>query len=101
MDADKPAPRLQPKLLSFDVFGTLISVRDSSYGAFEKILADAGAPGQDVRAFWEHWAKRNIAIYGEPYRSYREICRISLEETFAHFGIHGDSRRIEYYFDAF
>jgi hypothetical protein len=26
--------RLRPKLISFDVFGTLISVRDSSYGAF-------------------------------------------------------------------
>jgi hypothetical protein len=34
---------LRPKLISFDVFGTLISVRDSSYSAFERILADAGA----------------------------------------------------------
>jgi hypothetical protein len=29
--------RLRPKLISFDVFGTLISVRESSYGAFERI----------------------------------------------------------------
>src|SRR4249919_2010230 len=36
--------RLRPKLMSFDVFGTLISVRESSYGAFERILLDAGAP---------------------------------------------------------
>ena len=35
-----PTP-LRPKLMSFDVFGTLISVRDSSYSAFELILADA------------------------------------------------------------
>ena len=44
---------LQPKLMSFDVFGTLISVRDSSYSAFERILADAGALHLDVKAFWE------------------------------------------------
>jgi 2-haloacid dehalogenase len=100
-ELEKATAHLQPKLLSFDVFGTLISVRDSSYGAFERILADAGAPGQDVKAFWEHWEHRNIIHYWEPYRSYREICQISLEETFAHFGIQGDSRRIEYYFDAF
>ena len=34
-------PALRPKLISFDVFGTLISVRDSSYDAFQRILADA------------------------------------------------------------
>ena len=101
MDQDNSATRLQPKLLSFDVFGTLISVRDSSYGAFERILADSNVRGADVKAFWEHWEHRNIVHYWEPYRSYREICRISLDETFAHFGIQGDSRRIEYYFDAF
>ena len=46
-------PALRPKLMSFDVFGTLISVRDSSYSAFERILADAGARHVDVKAFWE------------------------------------------------
>jgi 2-haloacid dehalogenase len=44
---------MSPRLMSFDVFGTLISVRDSSYGAFERIVADAGARQLDVRAFWE------------------------------------------------
>ncbi len=92
---------LQPKLMSFDVFGTLISVRDSSYGAFERILADANAHGVDVKAFWEHWEHRNIAHYWKPYRSYREICALSLAESFSHFGIAGDSRLIERYFDAF
>src|SRR5437763_10358179 len=93
--------RLQPKLISFDVFGTLISVRDSSYTAFERILADAGAEGVDVRAFWEYWEHRNIAHYWEPYRSYRDICTLSLAESFAHFGVAGESRLIERYFDAF
>jgi 2-haloalkanoic acid dehalogenase type II len=93
--------RLQPKLMSFDVFGTLVSVRDSSYDAFARILADAGAHGVDVKAFWEHWEHRNIAHYWEPYRSYRDICALSLAESFAHFGIAGDSRLIERYFDAF
>jgi 2-haloacid dehalogenase len=93
--------RRRPKLMSFDVFGTLISVRDSSYGAFERILVDAGAPHLDVRAFWEHWEHRNIAHYWDAYRPYREICELSLAETFAHFKVAGDSRLIDLYFEAF
>jgi len=88
-------------MISFDVFGTLISVRDSSYGAFERIVADAGACDLDVKAFWEHWEHRNIAHYWDPYRSYREICALSLAETFEHFAVAGDSRLIEHYFEAF
>jgi len=94
-------PALRPKLISFDVFGTLISVRDSSYGAFERILADAGARHVDVKAFWEHWEHRNIAHYWDAYRSYREICELSLAETFAHFQVVGDSRLIDRYVEAF
>ena len=93
--------RLRPKMMSFDVFGTLISVRDSSYHAFERIAADAGARDLDVKALWEYWEHRNIAHYWDPYRSYREICELSLAETFEHFAIHGDSRLIEHYFEAF
>jgi len=88
-------------MISFDVFGTLISVRDSSYGAFERIVADAGACDLDVKAFWEHWEHRNIAHYWDPYRSYREICALSLAESFEHFAVAGDSRLIEHYFEAF
>jgi 2-haloacid dehalogenase len=100
-DNEARAALLQPKLISFDVFGTLISVRESSYGAFTRILADAGAQGVDVKTFWEHWEHRNIAHYWEPYRSYREICELSLEETFSHFGLVGEGRLIHRYFDAF
>src|ERR1700746_2646195 len=67
-----------PKLMSFDVFGTLISVRDSSYGAFERILAATSARNVDVREFWEAWEHRNIERYWLPYQSYRAICRASL-----------------------
>jgi hypothetical protein len=63
MSIETPA-RLRPAMMSFDVFGTLISVRDSSYGAFERILADAGARHLDVQAFWEYWEHRNIALIG-------------------------------------
>jgi 2-haloacid dehalogenase len=96
-----PGELLQPKLMSFDVFGTLISVRDSSYEAFARILVAAGAGNVDVKTFWEHWEERNIAHYWEPYRRYREICELSLAESFAHFEISGDSRLIAQYFDAF
>ena len=89
------------KLLSFDVFGTLISVRDSSYDAFAQILAQAGAAHIDVKAFWEYWEERNIKHYWEPWRPYKQICRDSLAEAFAHFGIAGDPASIQHYFDAF
>ena len=93
--------RLRPKLISFDVFGTLISVRESSYGAFEGILGNVGAERADVKAFWEYWEHRNIVHYWEPYRTYREICELSLEESFAHFGLTGDGHLIERYFESF
>jgi 2-haloacid dehalogenase len=102
MTIEAPHPPLRPKLMSFDVFGTLISVRDSSYGAFERILESAGADRIDVRAFWEHWEHQNIKHYWDrPYQTYRDICQRSLAETFRHFGVDGDSGLIGYYFDAF
>jgi 2-haloacid dehalogenase len=102
MILETPRQLLRPKLMSFDVFGTLISVRDSSYGAFERILAASGADRIDVKAFWEHWEHQNIKHYWDrPYQTYRDICRRSLAETFAHFGVGGDSALIGYYFDAF
>jgi 2-haloacid dehalogenase len=92
---------MTPKLISFDVFGTLVDVREGSYGAFASILREAGGGGVDVKAFWEHWEARNIAHYWEPYRRYRAICEMSLAETFAHFGLHGDPKLIARYFEAF
>ena len=93
---------LLPRLLSFDVFGTLINVREGSYGAFRSILMDVpSGSGVDVRAFFEYWEERNIAHYWEPYRRYRDIAELSLGETFAHFGLSGDMRWIQRYFDVF
>jgi 2-haloacid dehalogenase len=93
--------RLRPAMMSFDVFGTLISVRDSSYAAFEKILSEAGGAHVDVRKFWEHWEHRNIEHYWEPYQPYRKICETSLLETFAEFGLQGSGELINRYFEAF
>ena len=93
--------RLAPELLSFDVFGTLVDIRTNSYAAFQSMLTDCGAGHIDVQVFWEHWEERNIAHYWEPYRRYRDICELSLAETFDHFAIKGASRLIERYFDAF
>ncbi len=89
------------KLLSFDVFGTLISVRNSSYGAFERILQEASGSSVDVKAFWEHWEEKNIEGYWEPYRPYRDICRASLDATFTAFALQGDPDSIQHYFDSF
>lgn len=88
-------------LLSFDVFGTLISVRDSTYPAFERILAAAQGPSVSVQEFWEHWEEENIAAYSRPYLPYKDICRESLRATFAHYGLRGDPAAIGHYFDSF
>lgn len=93
--------RLVPRLLSFDVFGTLVDTRAHSYAAFQSMLDDCGAFGIDVNTFWEHWEERNIAHYWEPYRRYRDICELSLAETFERYGIKGSSHLIERYFDGF
>jgi 2-haloacid dehalogenase len=88
-------------LLSFDVFGTLINVRESSYDAFRSILGEYGRSDVDVRAFWEYWEERNISHYWETYRPYKEICALSLGEAFAHFNVRGNPSTISRYFDAF
>jgi 2-haloalkanoic acid dehalogenase type II len=89
------------KLLSFDVFGTLVKVREDSYAAFERILKEANAAHVDVRAFWEVWEENNITRYWQPYRSYKQICRESLAASFEAFGVNGRVETIAYYFDAF
>lgn len=93
--------RLDPALMSFDVFGTLVDVRAGSYGAFQSILNEAGARDVDIKAFWEYWEHRNIAHYWEPYRRYRDICELSLAETLDHFHVRTNSKLIERYFDSF
>jgi 2-haloacid dehalogenase len=92
---------LAPKLISFDVFGTLVDVRNGSRAAFQAILAQSNACHIDVATFWDYWEERNIIHYKEPYRRARDICEISLSEAFEHFHIHGATGSIQRYFDAF
>src|SRR5712691_5672044 len=87
-------------LLSFDVYGTLMDSRGGSRDAFAAILSAAGG-GVDPMEFQDHWELANIRRYAEPYRSYKAICRDSLAETFAHFGLCGDPALIRIYFDAY
>jgi FMN phosphatase YigB (HAD superfamily) len=66
------------KLLSFDVYGTLINTPPINVKAFRLILEQAGASNIDALAFYQFWESHNIVHYREPYRSYREIERIKL-----------------------
>jgi 2-haloacid dehalogenase len=77
------------KLLSFDVYGTLINTPPTSVKAFRIILEQAGASNIDALAFYQFWESRNIVHYREPYRRYREIGALSLEEAFENFGVVG------------
>jgi 2-haloacid dehalogenase len=87
------------KLLSFDVYGTLVNTPPANAKAFQAILRDAGATTIDALSFYNFWESRNIVHYLEPYRSYKAICRTSLEEAFAHVKIDGaDPSLIEHFF---
>ena len=88
-------------LLSFDVYGTLMDSRGGSRDAFAAILAASGGPHVDPMEFQDHWELANIRRYREPYRAYKAICRDSLAEAFAHFGLRGDPALIQVYFDAY
>lgn len=89
------------RLISFDVYGTLIDVRAGSHAAFQEILNHTGGATIDVKTFWEHWELENIQAYRAPYKGYKDICRDSLAATFRHFGLHGDPDQIDAYFAAF
>jgi 2-haloacid dehalogenase len=90
------------KLLSFDVYGTLMETPSVAAKSFRAILSDSGAVNVDPVAFAGFWEERNISHYYEPYRSYKEIGRLSLDETFGHFGVTGGNPDlIRHYFDAF
>jgi 2-haloacid dehalogenase len=91
----------RPDLLSFDVYGTLIDSRGGSRDAFGAILDAAGGHHVDPLEFQDQWELANIRRYHEAYRSYKTICRDSLAETFAHFGLSGDPALIRIYFDAY
>lgn len=90
-----------PSLLSFDVYGTLMDSREGSRPAFAAILERVGAAGIDPMRFQDRWELANIRRYRAPYRSYKAICRDSLAETFADFGLRGDPALIRHYFDAY
>jgi 2-haloacid dehalogenase len=91
-----------PRMLSFDVFGTLVNTPPANLAAFRAILADAGRPDLDPKAVYAFWEQRNIAHYYEPYRTYKDICRLSLAEAYEKFGVAtGREAAIQRFFDCF
>src|SRR5437763_1558663 len=64
--------------MSFEVFGTLVCVRESAYAAFKRILAADGARDISVKLFWERWEHQNTRQYWGPYRAYRALGTIAI-----------------------
>lgn len=93
---------LRPKLLSFDVYGTLVDTPYGNYLAQRSILDDAGGRDLETKPFWNYWQERNITRYKPPYLSYKEICRAALSETLEHFKLPAEkSHLIERYFESY
>jgi 2-haloalkanoic acid dehalogenase type II len=89
-------------MLSFDVYGTLVNTPPANLDAFRTILVDAGRPDLDPNAFYSFWEQRNIAHYYESYRTYKDICRLSLSEAYEKFGVTaGREEAIQRYFECF
>ena len=92
----------EPRMLSFDVFGTLVNTPPANLGAFRAILTDVGRPDLDPGEFYSFWEQRNITHYREPYRTYKDICRLSLSEAYERFGVTaGREEAIQRYFECF
>jgi 2-haloalkanoic acid dehalogenase type II len=92
----------QPRMLSFDVYGTLVNTPPANLGVFQAILADAGRLDLRPEEFYAFWEQRNIAHYYERYRTYKDICRLSLLEAYERFGVvTGREEAIQRYFDCF
>src|SRR5215469_6291448 len=92
----------EPRMLSFDVYGALVNTPPANLAAFRTILADVGRPDLDPEEFYSFWEERNIAHYREPYRTYKDICRLSLSEAYERFGVAtGQEEAIQRYFDCF
>lgn len=92
----------KPGMLSFDIYGTLINTPPANRAAFQSILKDAGRSDLNSEAFYAFWEQRNIVHYYEPYRTYKDICRLSLSEAYEHFGVTtGQDQAIQRFFDSF
>ena len=51
----------EPRMLSFDVYGTLVNTPPANVRAFQTILADARRLDLDPNEFYSFWEQRNIA----------------------------------------
>ena len=91
-----------PNMVSFDDYGTLVNTPPVNLHAFRAILSDAGRMDLDPGTFYSFWEQRNIVHYREPYRTYKDICRLSLMEAYERFGVTtGRGEAIERYFECF
>jgi FMN phosphatase YigB (HAD superfamily) len=93
--------RLAPKLVSCDVLGTLSTCAPARTLPSNRSKAIAAPRTSTSRPRESGLKSATIAHYWEPYRRYRDICRLSWAETCAAFKRRGCASLIERYFEAF
>jgi hypothetical protein len=52
---------IEPRMLSFDVYGTLINTPPANLQAFRSILHEASGTNVDPMEFYSFWERRNVA----------------------------------------
>jgi 2-haloacid dehalogenase len=93
--------RQEPKLLTFDCYGTLINWDDGPREVLAGILSRKGSE-VPVKEFRDRWEGLQIGMVSEePYRPYREVLKESIARTLNEFGLAYDERDGEAFLDAF
>src|SRR4051812_25806028 len=78
-----PVPRLPPRWLSFDCYGTLIDWESGVRRAFREIARVASEDEEEIYHSWESLHCKKIQ---SGYVPYGEVLQQSFRETLNHFG---------------
>jgi len=86
----------RPVWLTFDCYGTLIQWDEGLTAAVEQILARRGGSGVDARTLNMIYDQHEHRLeQTPPYRSFREIAALSLQQAMAELGLRYEAADVE------
>nr|WP_319394858.1 haloacid dehalogenase type II [uncultured Desulfobacter sp.] len=87
-----------PKWLTFDCYGTLIDTKKGYIQVWKDILESKGIDSeQEVLKFVEMWGKEEFRLIQGPYKKYRDILKLSVENVLTQNGLpvaQGDGKKL-------
>jgi 2-haloacid dehalogenase len=76
-----------PKLLTFDVYGTLVDWQSVNKGYVTGLLARKGLRFDAEELFRYWYEEARLAVTAGPFMLYRDVLRVSIQQALAHFGL--------------